>query len=215
MRAGDEVILVDEHGRRHFGLIDQVTREWTAVRISQALEASTFPVAPKITIMQGLPKGDKIDLVLQKGTELGVSEFAIFRAGRSVPRLSGDKLHERLERWNRITAEAARQSERYNQPLVSWHPTAAAAAASTANADLKLLLWERGKPVLLRELFDTMHKPEQIAIAIGPEGGFEAGEAEAFAMWGFIPVTMGERIMRTETAALAMTSIVQYKWGDI
>ncbi len=215
LRSGDEVILVDEQGRRHLGVIDQITQEWTAVRLTETLEASQFPEAPAITVIQGLPKGEKIELILQKGTELGVAEFAIFRADRSVPKLVGDKLQGRLERWQRIVAEAARQSERFDQPAVAWHPSAAAAAAGAANADLKLLLWERGVPTPLREVLEGTPRPTRIAIAVGPEGGFEPGEAEAFSFWGFTPVTMGERILRTETAALAMTAIVQYKWGDI
>lgn len=215
LRSGDEVLLVDEQGRRHQGIIDQVTQEWTAVRITTTLEAAEFPDSPAITVIQGLPRGEKIELVLQKGTELGVNEFAIFRADRSVPKLAGEKLQGRLERWNRIVSEAARQSERFDQPSVAWHPSAAAAAAGAANADLKLLLWERGVPTPLREILEGMPRPLRIAIAIGPEGGFESGEAEAFSFWGFTPVTLGERILRTETAALAMTSILQYKWGDI
>lgn len=215
LRSGDEVLLVDESGRRHQGLIDQVTQEWTAIRITDTHEAAEFPDAPAITVIQGLPRGEKIELVLQKGTELGVSEFAIFRADRSVPKLAGEKLQGRLERWTKIVAEAARQSERFDQPAVAWHPTAAAAAASAANADLKLLLWERGTPSPLRELLEGQPRPARVAIAIGPEGGFEPGEAEAFSLWGFTPVTLGERILRTETAALAMTAILQYKWGDI
>lgn len=215
LRSGDEVLLVDEQGRRHLGVIDQVTQEWTAVRLTETIEAARFPEAPTITVIQGLPKGEKIELVLQKGTELGVSEFSIFRADRSVPKLAGEKLQGRIERWQRIVAEAARQSERFDQPTIAWHPSAAAAAAGAANADLKLLLWERGVPIPLRELLEGTPRPTKIALAIGPEGGFEPGEAEAFSFWGFTPITLGERILRTETAALAITSIVQYKWGDI
>lgn len=215
LRPGDEVILVDELGRRHHGVIDQVTQEWTAVRIITTLEASNFPDSLAITVIQGLPRGEKIELVLQKGTELGVSDFAIFRADRSVPKLSGEKLNSRMERWKRIIQEAARQSERFDQPGIAWHPSSAAAAASASNADMKLLLWERGKPTPLREMLEGQSRPSRVAIAIGPEGGFEPGEAEAFSLWGFTPVTLGERILRTETAALAMASILQYKWGDI
>lgn len=215
MRSGDEVLLVDEQGRRHQGVIDQVTQEWTAVRLTSVTEPSQLPEAPSITVIQGLPKGEKIELVLQKGTELGVSEFSIFRADRSVPRLTGDKLQARFDRWNRVVAEAVRQSERFDQPTVAWHPSAAAAAAGASGAELKLLLSERGAPVPLRDILGAAPRPKTIAIAIGPEGGFEPGEAEAFSFWGFTPVTLGERIMRTETAALAMTAVVQYIWGDI
>jgi len=92
LRPGDELLLVDEQGRSHQGVIDQVTQEWTAVRLTSTCEAATPPVSPSITIVQGLPRGEKIDLVLQKGTELGVNGFSLFRAERSVPCLTGDKL---------------------------------------------------------------------------------------------------------------------------
>ena len=215
LRTGDEVMLVDEQGRQYQGVIDQVTQEWTAIRLSDLPEAAKPPAGPTITVLQGLPKGEKIELVLQKGTELGVTEFSIFRAERSVPKLTGDKLSGRLERWNRIIEESVRQSERFDKPLISWHPSAAAAAEGAAEADLKLLLWERGEPTPLRDLLEGIPRPTRIALAIGPEGGFHPDEAEAFCRWGFTPVTLGERILRTETAALAMTAIVQYKWGDI
>ena len=215
LRPGDEVLLIDELGRRHEGQIDQITQEWTAVRITATLEAACFPDSPLITVIQALPRGEKIEMVLQKGTELGVAGFAVFRADRSVPKLAGEKLQGRIERWSRIVQEAARQSERFDQPTITWHPTSAAAAASASNAELKLLLWERGTPAPLRDLLEGQSRPATIAIAIGPEGGFEPGEAEAFSFWGFTPVTLGERILRTETAALAMTAILQYKWGDI
>lgn len=214
LRSGDELLLVDEQGRSHLGVIDQVTQEWTAVRLTVTREAAPPPVSPAITIVQGLPRGEKVDLVLQKGTELGVNGFSLFRADRSVPRLTGDKLQSRLERWERIVFEAARQSERFDLPQVAWIPSARD-AAENVKADLKLLLWERGASVHLRETLATLPRPASIAIAIGPEGGFAPDEFQAFSDQGFIPVTLGKRILRTETAALAMTAIVQYIWGDI
>ncbi|CAH2030544.1 16S rRNA (uracil(1498)-N(3))-methyltransferase [Trichlorobacter ammonificans] len=216
LRSGDTVLLVDELGRSHQGVIDQVTQEWTAVRlVASSAPAATTATVPAITVIQGLPRGEKVELVLQKGTELGVHDFFLFRADRSVPRLNGDKLQSRLDRWQRIVAEAARQSERFDQPSVLWHPSAAAAAAAASGADLKLLLWERGTSAPLRDKLATLPCPARIALAVGPEGGFEAEEVEAFTFWGFMPVTLGERILRTETAALAMTAILQYIWGDI
>ncbi len=214
LRAGDEVLLIDEHGRRHNGVVDQVTQEWTVVRIIATETNSTVSDLLSISVIQGLPRGERIELVLQKGTELGITEFSIFRAARSVPRLSADKLQGRMERWNRITTEAARQSERPDYPKITWYFSASEAAAST-DAELKLLLFERGALTPLREVIDSLPRPARIAVAVGPEGGFEPGEVEIFSEFGFIPVTMGKRILRTETAALAMTAILQYKWGDI
>jgi len=214
LRPGDELLLVDELGRSHQGVIDQVSRERTFVRLFSTQEAALPPVSPSIAIVQGLPRGEKIDLVLQKGTELGANGFFIFRAERSVISLTGDRLQSRLKRWEQIVFEAARQSERFDLPQVAWIPSARD-AAETVKADLKLMLWERGNSVHLRETLTALPRPAGIAIAIGPEGGFAVDEFQAFSDQGFIPVTLGKRILRTETAALAMTAIVQYIWGDI
>lgn len=214
LRSGDELVLVDETGRQYQGVVDQVSQEWIAIRIIATQEPETVD-ALKITVLQGLPKGERIDLILQKGAELGVAGFGIFRAERSVPKLEGDKLQARLERWDKIAAEAARQSERTALPTIDWYPDAAAAATNAEGADLKLLLFERGEKKPLRELLDTVALPDKVIVAVGPEGGFTPQEAELFISGGFIPVTLGHRILRTETAALAITAILQYKFGDI
>jgi 16S rRNA (uracil1498-N3)-methyltransferase len=214
LRSGDELVLVDETGRQYQGTVDQVSQEWIAIRIIST-QAPESVDSLKITVLQGLPKGEKIDLILQKGSELGVTGFGIFKAERSVPRLEGDKLQARMERWDKIAAEAARQSERTVLPTVDWHPDAASAARSNEGTELKLLLFERGEKKPLHELLDTIDSPDKVVVAVGPEGGFTPEEAELFISSGFIPVTLGHRILRTETAALAITAILQYKFGDI
>ena len=214
LRSGDNLLLVDETGKQYHGTVDQVSQEWTAIRINSAEEPPKLST-PGIRVLQGLPKGDRIDLVLQKGTELGIDRFSIFRAARSVPKLEGDKLKDRLDRWEKIAAEAARQSERISLPLLDWYPDTDSVVTSAEENSLKLLLWERGENRPLREILEPINKPKKILIAVGPEGGFTPEEAELFTRHGFIPITLGERILRTETAALAITSILQYKFGDI
>ncbi len=215
LTTGERLTLVDEHGSEHYGIIDQTGRDWVVVRIvATQQEVEPESAAPQITVCQALPKGDKIDFILQKGTELGVHDFRIFGGTRSIVRLREEKQGSRLERWNRITAEASRQSGRRAVPGVSWHNNAAQLATSL-NHPLRLLLWESEHESRLKTLLANLPQPASICLAIGPEGGFDRSEAGLLIANGFQPVTLGKRIMRTETAALATVAILQYIWGDI
>lgn len=215
MTTGDSVQLADENGVVHCGVIDQVTREMVKVRISSVSAApGAASSAPKITICQALPKGDKIDLILQKGTELGAHDFRIFGGCRSVARIRDEQLVGRLERWNRITAEAARQCGRADIPAVSWSPTAQAAVTGTPQK-LRLILWESERNHTLKERLASFAQPASVVVAIGPEGGFDPQEISLFERHGFLPVTLGSRILRTETASIAILSIMNYIWDDM
>lgn len=213
--AGDDVTLVDEAGNEHQGIIDQVFREWVTVRI----EALPQPAAAgdngvEITICQALPKGEKIDLILQKGTELGAHDFRLFGGRRSVARVREDLLAVKLERWQRITAEAARQCNRCSIPGVSWSPSAAEAAGSSSQ-ELRLLLWEGERKQNLKAALADRACPASVIVAVGPEGGFDPLEVQQFLHQGYLPVSLGARILRTETAAIAITAILQYIWGTM
>jgi len=210
--TGDGVTLVDEAGNEHQGTIDQVSREWVAVRIEAPRQtAAAEDRGVKITICQALPKGEKIDLILQKGTELGVHDFCLFGGRRSVARVRQEQLAAKLERWQRITTEAARQCNRRSVPGVSWFPAAAEAAGSTSQ-ELRLLLWEGEQQQGLKSVLADRACPASVIVAVGPEGGFDPLEVQQFLQQGYLPVTLGTRILRTETAALAITAILQYIW---
>jgi 16S rRNA (uracil1498-N3)-methyltransferase len=218
MSTGDTITLVDDKGGEHQGIIDQVAKEWVAVKILATVNAGvTESDTPRLTICQALPKGEKIDLILQKGTELGVHDFRIFGGRRSVARVRDDQCDNKLERWSRITTEAARQCGRLTIPAVSWFPSAveAAEAADAANHDLRLILWEDEHDRTLRTALADTARPASTIVAIGPEGGFDPLEVRHFARHGFQPITLGNRILRTETAAIAITAILQYIWEDI
>jgi 16S rRNA (uracil1498-N3)-methyltransferase len=213
--TGSPVTLVDERCREYHGVVDQVGRYQVAVKITAELAAEeTVGGASKITICQALPKGEKTDLILQKGTELGAHDFWLFGGRRSVARVREEQLSGKLERWNRITAEAARQCGRRSIPAVTWFPTAAEAADSSTH-DLRLLLWEDERKQHLKLVLADQSRPSSAIAAIGPEGGFDPLEVRHFALRDFTPVSLGNRILRTETAALAITSILQYIWDDI
>ena len=213
--TGDSVQLADENGMVHFGTIDQVAKEWVAVKIaSSSLAVESDSTVPKITICQALPKGDKIDLILQKGTELGAHNFWLFGGRRSVAKIRDDQLSSKLERWNRITTEAARQCGRSDIPEVTWRPSAVE-AANNADQELQLILWEAERDHSLKEALSIGGKPSSVIVAIGPEGGFDPLEVRHFSQHGFQPVSLGSRILRTETASIAILAVVQYKWGEM
>jgi 16S rRNA (uracil1498-N3)-methyltransferase len=215
MSPGDTVILVDEKGSEHEGIIDQVAKEWLVVKIVQTAQWSgTNNGTARITICQAIPKGEKIDLILQKGTELGAHDFCLFGGRRSVVRLREDQIADKLERWNRITTEAARQCGRRTVPSVSWFPTAVEAAAASGH-ELRLLLWEGERERNLKNTLAETPRPDSAVVVIGPEGGLDPLEVRHFSRHGFQPVSLGNRVLRTETAAIAITAILQYIWEDI
>lgn len=212
--VGSPVTLVDELGTEHHGVIDSVGRETLGVRTTMAVAApDDSGAAPRLTICQGLPKGEKTEFILQKGTELGVHDFWLFEAARSVARVREEQRAAKLERWQRITTEAARQCGRRTIPRVSWFSSAAEAASASAH-ELRLLLWEGERTRSLKNALAATGVPASAIAVIGPEGGIDPREVECFGAHGFQPVTLGARILRTETAALAIAAILQYMWAD-
>lgn len=166
----------------------------------------------KIEMIQSLAKGEKLELVLQKGTELGLSRFVLTPSERSVVKIATTKKNSRIERWQKIIHEACRQCGQPFVPEIEISDNLTAALAS-ARGDLKLMLWEEASsplPQLLPE-----QRPVCISLLIGPEGGFSKTEARQAEVSGFQTVRLGPRILRTETAGLAILSILQYIYGDL
>lgn len=214
LATGDAIRLADGNGREAIATITAVDKDGVHVDL-EALSAETAAVAtPRITVYQGLPKGEKLELILQKCTELGAAEIVPFMAARSVTRLEGEKLEKRVARWQKIALEAARQSGRGTVPLVDFAP-GMAQLLCRGDHDLCLLLWEEEEEQGLRELLSAVQRPESVAVIIGPEGGLTPGEAAMAMAAGYRPVTLGRRILRTETAGLAVVSVLQYLWGDL
>ena len=213
--TGDAVQFADEKGVVYFGTINQVTKEWVAVKItSSCLDEQSNSTTPQITICQALPKGNKIDLILQKGTELGAHDFWLFGGRRSVAKLRDDQQNSKLERWNRITTEAARQCGRPDIPEVTWRPSAVE-ATNDSGQELRLILWEGEREYSLKDALPIGVKPTSAIVAIGPEGGFDPLEVRQFLQHDFQPVSLGSRILRTETASIAILAIIQYIWGEM
>ena len=181
----------------------------------------------KIAVAQAIPKGDKMDLVLQKGTELGVTEFYPFEAERSVSRVlsvdDGERATMRAERWRKIVAQAAMQCGRADVPYVHAIAEFATVVGQGTNQGRCFLLDENQgeednalRAVLARAPleFDD-DAPPHVMILVGPEGGWSEREREAAERYGVESIGLGARILRTETAALAVASILQWEAGTL
>jgi 16S rRNA (uracil1498-N3)-methyltransferase len=215
LSPGEPLTLVDELGSEHDGVIDHVAMELLTVKIIRSNhEPSQEGSGLRITVCQALPKGEKIDLILQKGTELGAHDFWLFGGSRSVARVREEQRDVKRVRWERIVAEAARQCGRRTVPAVRWYPAAAEAAAA-ATHDLRLILWEDERTCRLKEALAGLSASGSVIVSIGPEGGFDPRETDLFVRHGFKSVSLGSRILRTETAAIAIVAILQYTGGDM
>jgi 16S rRNA (uracil1498-N3)-methyltransferase len=214
LKNGTCVTLVDQEGTNYSGLIQDIGRTKLIIDLEMQAPEPVITKGPGITLFQGLPKGNKMELILQKSTEIGVSSVIPFVASRSVPRLPKDREQERLARWQRISLEAARQSNCKTLPDISQIKDFTE-ALELANQTVKLLLWEKEQVNRLRTTLEELPIPESVAVLVGPEGGLTSDEAEAAMHNGFIPISLGTRILRTETAAIAILAILQFYWGDM
>jgi len=214
LKKETRIILADGSGREYEGTIRQITGESIVVTTEEARVAPETGAGPKITMFQGLPKGDKLEHILQKCTELGAAEIVPFMAARSVARVPAARLQDKLERWRRIARDAARQSKRMTVPEI-FFAADLAAVLNQADHPVKLLLWEDEQAGTLRKQLAGLPPPQRIAVIVGPEGGLTAEEVASAVKCGFISVSLGKRILRTETAGPAILSILQFFWGDL
>lgn len=211
--AGDRVRLFDGSGQEGTAVILRIGPRNLTVALESPPTAH-LTQTPAITLIQGLPKGEKGDLIVQKATELGVSSIVTFPAQRSVVKIAAEQRTQRQARWQKIADEAARQSRRSSVPAVVLAESLASVLERSVDA-LRLLLWEGEQQRHLKEALAASSAPVSIAILVGPEGGIADSEAELAVHHGFTAVSLGPRILRTETAGLAMLAILQYHWGDM
>lgn len=167
----------------------------------------------RVCLFQGLPKGDKMELIIQKMVELGAAEIVPMATKRAVVKLDRKKEENRLKRWNAISESAAKQSGRLVVPRVQPVMTFAQAVSyATENYDICLIPYELAQGMgHTRELLAGITDGRSVAIFIGPEGGFEETEVELAKEHGVHPVTLGKRILRTETAGMALMSVLMFQ----
>lgn len=211
---GDPVLLTDGSGREYRGIILQTSAGTVTVQVEEQPPTAAAGPLPHITLYQGLPKTDKMELILQKATELGVHRVVAFPTERSVTKLDRERGADRVRRWQKIVQEAARQSNRTTIPDVVL-VGGMAAVLSEPPGDRNLILWEEETETHLRDILVPSPVPERLSLIVGPEGGLSRPEVTSARHGGYTAVSLGNRILRTETASLALLAIVQYCWGDL
>ena len=168
----------------------------------------------KVKLYQGMPKGTKMELILQKLTEIGVDEIVLVQTKRSVTKIDNKKEDKKIERWERIIYEAAKQSKRGKIPTLTGVLSFKEALADMKNNDLNLCPYENERTISIKEgLKDSNAKT--VGIFVGPEGGFEEDEIEQLQNIDSKVVSLGPRILRTETASVVASSIVLYELSDL
>ncbi len=213
LKKGDPLILFSGKGVEYGAVIHEVLADAVAVDIVDRRDVRDAGI--KITLAQALPKGPKMDFIVQKATELGAERIIPFHSVRSIPKLAEDKARHKTDRWQKIAIEASRQCGRADIPEVAEIHTFRGMLEGPAEDALKLILWEEEsrrqiKDVLQRE--DTQGVRDFFAL-VGPEGGFSKEEVETALAAGCLPVSLGPRVLKVETAALAILAILQYERG--
>lgn len=205
MKKGEELVLCKGDGLDYYGTVSEVLDNSLEINIYKQ-EENKAESKMKVHLLQCIPKLDKMDLIIQKSVELGVCDITPVASSRCISQISG-KEAKKLERWNKISLEAAKQSGRGIVPKVL--PVLKFKEALKNAVGDKVIFYE-GKADGLREFLDES-KSEDITILIGPEGGFSTEEVENAKAEGFASISLGKRILRTETAGLCALSIIMYE----
>ena len=214
LRLGDRVTIFDDEGWEYQGTIRSLTARAGEIEILESHKAERDS-SIEIILAQALSKGEKMDWVVEKATELGVQTMIPFVSARTVPRLEAKKMELRRERWKKIALSATKQSGRARIPEICDLCDFGELVRRPWSCDLKLLFWEKESQQGLSQIREEKKRLESLLLIIGPEGGFSFEEASEAVAYGFKMIGLGKRILRTETAALAALSIVQFLWGDM
>lgn len=215
MRAGESIALLDGAGWEYVVTLSSVSPSRLDGDVVSESYLSGEPRV-SVTLYQGVMKGEKLEMVLQKGTELGIAAFVPVVCRRSIPRAAGGRAEARLKRWQSIVREAAEQSGRPRIPVVEA-PVSLKDALDCARG-VTLMAWEGEQEIGLREALSArlgQARAEGLGLLIGPEGGFEPAEVELAVEMGAVPVSLGRRTLRSETAGLAMAAAVMYEMGEL
>lgn len=212
MKKGEELSVSNGADRKEYRCgIEELGEEEILCRIRFIKEADV-ELPSRVYLFQGLPKGDKMELIVQKAVELGVYEIIPVAARRAVVKLDEKKAERKRERWQGIAEAAAKQSRRKVIPDISPVMTMKEAIDYASSMDIRLIPYEMAEGMeRTKEIIDSLKPGQSIAVFIGPEGGFEESEIEAAKKADICPITMGKRILRTETAGFTILAWIMYR----
>ena len=211
MKLGEELWISDGGKKEYRCTIEDFSSDEVLLHIIYAQEPD-YELPSRIYLFQGLPKADKMELIIQKAVELGAYEVIPVETKRCVVKLDGKKAAKKVERWKQIAESAAKQSKRMLIPNVHEVLTFKEALKYAESMDVRLIPYELAKGMQeTKEILADIQPGQSIGIFIGPEGGFEEKEVETAISEGAKPITLGKRILRTETAGLAILSVLMFQ----
>lgn len=210
MKIGEKLQISDGYNKKYICSVEAFGEEEVRVSVLEELEADT-ELPSRIYLFQGLPKNDKMELIVQKAVELGAYEIIPVAVKRAVVKLDAKKAAKKVERWNGIAESGAKQSGRAVIPKVTGVMDYKEALAYAKKLNILMMPYELAEGMADTKAFIERIEPGQsVGIFIGPEGGFDREEVELAVSAGAEIVTLGKRILRTETAGLAVLSILMY-----
>lgn len=209
--AGDAIEVFDGHGRAFAAKVERVESE--SLIVSLGAERRDVLEQRRITVVQGLPKGDKLEWIIEKATELGAAALVPVASEHAVVKLDEARAEKKRQRWQKIAEEAARQCGRADVPEIRPVVKLADAVKTSAAEGVVLILDESERSRRLSEALPP--SPSPVTLVVGPEGGLSRAEVQTLAGLGAVPVTLGRNILRTETAALAAVSVIRHRDGNL
>lgn len=212
MQPGDEIAVSNGMDGKEYRCGIEEFRDDQVICTLRFVKEDGLELPSRVYLFQGLPKADKMELIIQKAVELGVYQVIPVATKRSVVKLDEKKAKGKLARWQAIAEAAAKQSKRRIVPEVAGVMTMREAVDYARNMQVKCIPYELAEGMAhTRQLIESIEPGQEVAVFIGPEGGFEESEIQLAMEAGIIPVTMGKRILRTETAGFTMLSWIMYQ----
>jgi 16S rRNA (uracil1498-N3)-methyltransferase len=214
LKVGDRIIICNGKGWDYLVLLD-IFSEVSVQAIVEKKIINSNEAGVRIALAQGIPKNNNMDYIVQKSTEIGVYKIIPLKSSRTIVELDEKKEKKRLDRWQRIAEEAAKQSNRGIIPEVEIIYDIKNLSKIFSNYDIVLVPWEEEKQNNFKSIIKNFFLKEirNILLIIGPEGGFSSSEINFIKSAGGIPITLGPRILRTETAGIVSISIMLYEFG--
>lgn len=212
MKKGEEISVSNGVDSKEYRCGIEELLEDEVVCTLRFVKEDGMELPSKVYLFQGLPKADKMELIIQKAVELGVFQVIPVSCKRSVVKLDEKKAKSKIARWQGIAEAAAKQSKRGIIPEVRDVMTMKEAIAYSQSCEVKLIPYELAEGMeKTKEIIDSLKPGEDVAVFIGPEGGFEEAEVHAAMESGIVPITLGKRILRTETAGMTVLSWIMYR----
>lgn len=210
MHKNDEIVICDGHGSNYYCIIKDVESDQIITQVKERNACET-ELKSKIYLFQGLPKQDKMELIIQKAIELGVHEIIPVKTSRCVVKIKKQNEQKKLARWNKIAESAAKQSKRGIIPIVNHIMDYEEALVYAQKMDTTIVPYENAANINETKALLGCLDNKRIGVFIGPEGGFSLEEVDKAKKQGANIITLGKRILRTETAGLAILSVLMFQ----